>query len=185
MQVTLNVLLTHQQRLPLIYWENSTLLAREQGNSSLQAATIRKLTALTRPTKKTLIILNPFWALKREERTGNFSQGHWEQMKADQNSSRSREENRVRGQNRREREDSRAVNLHQPGSFQINCQAVSTTSQKYTPQNNQQPLNNCTGPDEHYDIAYNGNLYNGFPCFRSPPPDRMQNQALMFEDNKQ
>ena len=97
-----------------------------------------------------------------------------------QNSSRSGEENHVRGQNRHERED-RAGHLQQPVSFHINRQAGPTMSHRYIPQN-QQTLNNCTGPVEHNNNAYNNNLYNGFPSFPSSPPDWMQHQALMIRN---
>ena len=55
-------------------------------------------------------------------------------------------------------------------------------SHRYTPQNNQQPLNNCTGPDGHYNNGYNNNLFNGFPSFPSSPPDWTQHQALMIQN---
>ena len=89
-----------------------------------------------------------------------------------QNSSRSREENHIRGQNRHEIED-RAENLQQPVSFYIKSQAGPTMSHMYTPQNQQTP-NNCTGPVKYNNNAYNSNLCNGFPSFPSSLPDLMQ-----------
>ena len=92
----------------------------------------------------------------REFFTGSLrTDGGW------QNSSRSREEKHVRGQNRHECED-RAGHMQQQVSFHFNSQAGRTMSHRYTPQN-QNTLNNCTGPDEHNNNAYNNNLYDGFP----------------------
>ena len=52
-------------------------------------------------------------------------------------------------------------------------------SHRYTPQINQLPLKNFSGPDGHNNNGYNNNLYNGFP---SCPPDWMQHQALMIQN---
>ena len=60
------------------------------------------------------------------------------------------------------REDSRAEQSQQPDSFHNKRQAGPTLSHRYTPQNNQQPLDNCFLPDGHY----NNNSYNGFPSFQ-------------------
>ena len=69
-----------------------------------------------------------------------------------QNASRSREQNHVAGQSRHERElQSRAIPT--TSFFRSNRQAGPTMSNKYTPQNNQQPLNNCTGPNVHITAA--------------------------------
>ena len=92
---------------------------------------------------------------------------------------RSREENNVQGQSRHESEDSRAGHLKQPCSFYNNNQAAPTMSHRYTPQINQLPVNNFSGPDGHNNNGYDNNLYNGFPSF---PPDWMQHQALMIKN---
>ena len=92
---------------------------------------------------------------------------------------RSREENNVQGQSRHESEDSKACHLQQPCSFHNNNQAAPTMSHRYTPQTNQLPVNNFSGPDGLNNNGYNNNLYNGFPRF---PPDWMQHQALMIQN---
>ena len=104
-------------------------------------------------------------------------------MRAGKNSSQSREKNHARGQNRHESED-RAGHLQQPVSFHNNSQAVPTMGHRYTPQNNQPPMNNCTGTDVHYNNGYENKLYNGFPSFPISPPDWMQHQALMIQNTK-
>ena len=76
-------------------------------------------------------------------------------------------------------EDSRAGHLQQPCSFQNNNQAAPTMSHRYTPQTNQLPENDFSGPDGHNNNGYNNNLYNGFPSF---PPDWMQHQALIKQN---
>ena len=55
-------------------------------------------------------------------------------------------------------------------------------SHRYTPQNNQQPVNNFTGPDGNYNSGYNDNLYNDFPSFPISTPDWTQHQTLMLEN---
>ena len=92
---------------------------------------------------------------------------------------RSREENNVQGQNRHEDEDGRAGHLQQPCSFHNSNQAAPTISHRYTPQINQLPLNNFSGPDGPNNNGYNNNLYNGFPSFT---PDWLQHQALMIQN---
>ena len=93
---------------------------------------------------------------------------------------RSREENNVQGQSRhKESEDSRVGHFQQPCSFPNNNQGAPSMSHKYTPQINQLPLNNFSGPDGPNNNGYNNNLYNGFPSF---PPDWMQHQALMIQN---
>ena len=92
---------------------------------------------------------------------------------------RSREENNVQGQSRHESEDSRAGHLQQQCSFHNNNQAAPTMNHRYTPETNQLPVNNFSGPDGHNNNGYSNNLYNGFPSF---PPDWMQNQALMIQN---
>ena len=110
---------------------------------------------------------------------------HSEALKTDnggQNSSRSREKIHVRGQCRLESEDERAGQFQQPGSFHNNGQAGPTLSHRYTPQNNEQPLNNCTRLDGHYNNGYNNNIYNGLPSLLHLLTDWMQNQAPMVQN---
>ena len=92
---------------------------------------------------------------------------------------RSREENNVQGQSRHEIEDNRAGHLQKPCFFHNNNQAAPTMSHRYTPQTNQLPVNNFSGPDGQNNNGYNNNLYNGFSSF---PPDWMQHQALMIQN---
>ena len=67
-QVTLSLLLGHQQRLRLIYLGGNTPYAIDHCNLSLEAAIIRKLTLLSCPTLKTQTIPKPFWILKKRTR---------------------------------------------------------------------------------------------------------------------
>ena len=122
----------------------------------------------------------PVFNIEERGRNREFLTGALKTDEGWQNSIRSREENHVRGQNRRESED-RAGHLQQPLSFHINSQAGPTMSHRYTPQN-QQPLNSCTGHEVHYNNGSNNNLYNGFPSFPSSPPDWIQHQALMIQN---
>ena len=92
---------------------------------------------------------------------------------------RSREENNVQGQSRHESEDSRAGHLQRPCSFHNNNQAAPTMRHRYTPQTNQLPVNNFSGPGGHNNNGYNNNIYNVVPSF---PPDWMQHQALMIQN---
>ena len=113
--------------------------------------------------------------LNIEERGRN-----WEFLKgALRTDERSREENNLQGQSRHESEDSRAGHLQKPCSFHNNNQAAPTMRHRYTPQTNQLPVNNFSGPDGHNNNGYNNNLYNGFPSF---PPDWTQHQALMIQN---
>ena len=125
--------------------------------------------------------LQPVLNIEDRGRNREFLTGALRTDEGWQNSNRSSEENHDRGQNRHESED-RAGHLQQPVSFQNNSQASPTMSHRYTPQKSQQPLNNCTGPDGHYNNGYNNNLFNGFPSFPSSPPDWMQHQALMIQN---
>ena len=52
-------------------------------------------------------------------------------------------------------------------------------SHRYTPQINQLPLNNFSGPGGHNNNGYNNNPHNGFT---SCPPDLMQHQSLMIQN---
>ena len=140
--------------------ERSKNLFEEQRNGN------EGLNILRETLQKTLIILNPFWTLKRggEEGTGSFSQGYWEQMKA--GIIQVDREKRIMFGNRSDM----TVKIAEQGNLndQVlhnNSQVGPTMSHRCTPQNNQQPLKNCTGFDWHYKNGYNNNLYNGFPSF--------------------
>ena len=144
MQVTLNLLFTHRQCLHLFCWEKSTPYAIELWNIIMHFAKIRKLTPLSRSTQKYPIVSkrSEQW---REWRRGEFISGALRSDDDWQKSSQSRERNHVRGQSRHESEDSRAGQFQQPVSFHNNSQLDLTMRRSYTPQNNEQPLNNCIG----------------------------------------
>ena len=122
----------------------------------------------------------PVLNIEERERSREFLAGALRIDEGWQNSSRPREENNVRGQNRHEGED-RAGLLQQPFCFHINSQAGPAMSHRYTPQN-QQTLNNCTGPVAHNNNAYNSNLNNGFLSIPISPQDWMQHQPLMIQN---
>ena len=101
----------------------------------------------------------PILNIDERGRNSSFFTGELRTYEGWQNSSRSREEIHVLGQSRHEKEDSKAGHLQQPDSFHNNSQAVPTRRPRHTPQNNQLPLMNSTGPDVHRNNAYNRALY--------------------------
>ena len=88
--------------------------------------------------------------IEERRKHNNFFSGALRRNRLWKNSSRSREENQVRGESRYGSENSRSGQSQQPIVFLSKNQSGPTMSFRYKSQNNQKRLNNCIGPDGHY-----------------------------------